>query len=99
MARLLARPRAPPTLATTSGTEYDPRVDRATLEQEVDAFVAAQRHRCLWFVRRDYLPSTDDERRWVLTEIQRRADRATFVRASELKQWLSPISSAASVDS
>jgi MoxR-like ATPase len=74
-------------------------VDRATLEREVDAFVAAQRDRCLWFMRRDYLPHTDDERRWVLTEIQRRADRATFVRASELERWLSPISNAASAES
>lgn len=74
-------------------------MDRATLEREVDAFVAAQRDRCLWFMRRDYLPHTDDERRWVLTEIQRRADRATFVRASELERWLSPISNAASAES
>jgi hypothetical protein len=74
-------------------------MDRPTFERAVDALVATQRDRCLWFVRHDYAPRTDAERLWVLTQIQQRADRATFVRASELKRWLSPNSNAASVDS
>lgn len=74
-------------------------MDRATLLREIDMFVDAQRDRCLWFVRRDYLPQTDDDRRWVLTQIQSRADRATFIRAGELKRWLSPTFSDVSADS
>jgi hypothetical protein len=74
-------------------------MDRAALIAEIDAFVDAQRDRCLWFVAHDYHPRTDDERRWILTEIQGHADRATFVRAGELKRCLSPISSDASADS
>jgi hypothetical protein len=74
-------------------------MDRASLEAEIDAFVELYRDRCLWFVRRDYVPRTDDERRWALTEIQRRGDRSAFTRAGELKRWLSAISSAASAAS
>ena len=73
------------------------RVEPEALHREIDALVEAQRDRCLWFLRADYLPCTDDERRWLLDEIQRRADRATFTRAAELKRWLSPPSNAASV--
>jgi hypothetical protein len=64
-------------------------MDRASLEAEIDALVGAQRDRCLWFARRDYLPRTDEERVWALTEIQRRGDRAAFVRAGGLKRCLS----------
>lgn len=71
-------------------------MDRTSLETEIDAFVASHRERCLWFVRPDYRPRTDRERLWALTEIQRRADRAAFVRAGELKRCLSTISSATS---
>jgi len=63
-------------------------MDRDALTAEIDAFVDAQRDRSLWFLARDYHPKTDDERRWILSEIQRRADRATFVRAAELKRCL-----------
>ena len=59
--------------------------------------IEAHRDRCLWFVRCDYRPQSDDERRWVLTEIQRRGDRATFAQAGLLKRCLSPTSSGASV--
>jgi len=74
-------------------------MDREALEQEIDAFVEAHRSRCLWFVRHDYRPASDDERRWVLTQIQRRCDRAAFARAAMLKRWLSPSSSDASAAS
>ena len=72
-------------------------MDRTKLEAEIDAFIETHRERCLWFVRRDYHPCTEDERRWLLTEIQRRSDRATFASAGLLKRCLSPISSGGSV--
>jgi hypothetical protein len=74
-------------------------MDRANLAAEIDAFIETHRDRCLWFVRRDFHPRTDDERLWLLTEIQRHSDRATFTRAGLLKRCLSPISSDASVAS
>lgn len=74
-------------------------MDRVSLIAEIDVLVEANRNRCLWFLRQDYLPTTDDERLWVLTQIQRRCDRATFVRAGLCKRWLSPTSSAASAGS
>ena len=72
------------------------RVDRDALERQIDELVDAHRDRCLWFVSADYRPRTDEERRWALTQIQRRCDRAAFTRAAILKRWLSPISSDAS---
>lgn len=75
-------------MAGFHGDAYDPLMDRDALTAEIDAFVDAQRDRSLWFLAHDYHPQTDDERRWVLSEIQRRADRATFVRAAELKRCL-----------
>jgi hypothetical protein len=74
-------------------------VDREALHHEIDAFVEAHRDRCLWFLQTDYRPRTDEERRWVLTQIQRRCDRAAFARAATLKRWLSPNSSDASAAS
>ena len=74
-------------------------MDRDAAITEIDRLVATERDRCLWFLRADYRPCTDDERRWVLTAIQGRADRATFARAAELKRWLSPISNDASAES
>ena len=71
----------------------------ATLASEIDAFVATQRAVCLWSVRPDYLPRTDEERLWVLTEIQRRADRDAFARAGQLKRGLSLTSGHACTDS
>jgi hypothetical protein len=74
-------------------------VDDSTARAEIDAFIQQHRDRCLWFVRLDYHPSTDEERRWLLTEIQRRGDRATFATASRLKRCLYPTSNDVSADS
>ena len=65
----------------------------------VDALVEANRLRCLWFLRRDYYPSSDEERERVLLHIERHGDRETYRRARELRRWLSPSSSARSAAS
>lgn len=57
------------------------------------------RHRCLWFLRRDYYPATIAEAERVLDAIQRHGDRDGFRRAARVRQWLSPPSSATSVGS
>ena len=55
----------------------------------VDELIDECRDTCLWWQRSDYYPRTDEERRRVLADIERRADRSTFQRAARLKRWLS----------
>jgi hypothetical protein len=74
-------------------------MDRQALIEEIDAFVDDHRDHCLWFVRTDFRPTTDEERRWVLTQIQRRSNQSAFARAATLKRWLSPRSNDASAAS
>lgn len=78
---------------------YDPSMERDRVRAEIDAFVETERDRSLWFLARAYKPRTDDERRWVLDQIQRHADRATFVRTAELERCLSQLSNEVSADS
>jgi hypothetical protein len=54
------------------------------------------RDRCLWFERRDFVPSTLEERLRVLDSIQRHGDLQAFRDAGELRQWLLRSSSATS---
>jgi hypothetical protein len=63
----------------------------------VNALVDECRSVALWFLRPDYYPQTDDERRRVLHAIQKHADVEVFKRAARLQEWLSRNSSAASV--
>ena len=69
---------------------------REDWETAVDALVEEYRLRCLWFLRADYRPTSDEERLQVLREIEKHGDREAFRRARELRAWLSLTSSAAS---
>ena len=64
--------------------------------QAVNDLVDEYRHRCLWFLRGDYYPTSDDERDRLLHYIQRYGDRRAYLRAAEIRQWLSRDSSARS---
>lgn len=57
------------------------------------------RTRCLWFLRPDYYPATREEWLRVLDAIERQGDRDGYVRAAQLRRWLSQISNAASAGS
>ena len=57
------------------------------------------RTRCLWFLQPGYYPSTRAEALRVLASIERNGDRAAFQRSAEIRQWLSPSSSAVSAGS
>jgi hypothetical protein len=59
----------------------------------VNGLVDEYRHRCLWFLRNDYYPATDDERYRVLEYIERHGDCRAYLRAAEVRQWLSRTSS------
>jgi hypothetical protein len=67
----------------------------AALRTLVDEY----RTRCLWFLEPDYYPATQGEALRVLEAIERHGDRAAFQRSSEIRQWLSQNSSAASAGS
>ncbi len=77
---------------------HDP-ASHADLARAIDAFVEECRGDALWFLRPDYLPRTDDERRRVLHAIQKHADLERYQRAARLQQWLSRYSSGASASS
>jgi hypothetical protein len=63
---------------------------RTGAREAVDSLVDANRLRCLWFLRADYYPSSDEERERVLLQIERHGDRDAYRRARELRRWLSP---------
>jgi hypothetical protein len=67
---------------------------REDIAAAVNALVDEYRHRCLWFLRADYYPTTDEERLRVLAQIERNGDREAFRRAGKVRQWLSQTSSA-----
>ena len=71
----------------------------ADVERAVDDLVARYRDQCLWFLRRDYRPTTRQARLRVLENIQRHGDREAFTQAAELREWLSHHSSAGSAGS
>lgn len=65
--------------------------------QGVRQLVDTHRLRCLWFLRPDFYPETAAEVLRVLSLIERQGDRNAFVKSAEIRQWLSPNSSARSV--
>jgi hypothetical protein len=69
------------------------------IAEAIDRLVDEYRHRCLWFLREDYYPITDDDRIRVLDAIARHGDVTAYRRASATRQWLSRRSSARSAAS
>jgi hypothetical protein len=65
-------------------------------QQALRALIDDYRARCLWYLRRDDYPQTLEQSLHVLDAIARHGDRAAFRRAAEIRQWLSPPSSASS---
>lgn len=70
-----------------------------TEEKDKRALEAARRlideHRadCLWYLREDLIPADRSLIIDLLRRIEERSDRATFVEARRLRQWLSRTSS------
>ena len=61
--------------------------DQAKL-RELGALVEQYRHQCLWYLRCDLVPTDVEGALRVLAAIEAHGDRAGFVKARELKQWL-----------
>jgi hypothetical protein len=64
----------------------------------VNRLVDEYRTRCLWFLRPDYYPATQEEQLRVLGYLERYGDVTAYQRANRLRQWLSHPCSAASVE-
>lgn len=64
-------------------------MQREEIHRRVDDLVERYRQRCLWFLRPDYVPDSDEARLRLLDQIQRNGDREAFIRAGEVKEWLS----------
>ena len=80
-------------------TFQDVRLSREELDRQVDRLVDACRVECLWSLRPDYYPRSDEERLRVLEAIQRHAGLEAWREAARLKRWLSALSSATSAGS
>ncbi len=65
------------------------REDGSSPDVAVTALVDEYRHRCLWFLRENYYPATDQERLKVLDYIQRYGDSDAFRRAGQVRRWTS----------
>ncbi len=61
--------------------------------------IAEHRSDCLWFLRDGLVPADRSRIIELLRKIENHADRATFVRARSLRQWLLRNSSATSAGS
>jgi hypothetical protein len=70
-----------------------------SVASSLHALIDDYRARCLCSLRSDYYPATYEETLRVLDAIERHGDRAAFQRASEIRRWLSPSSSASSAGS
>jgi hypothetical protein len=66
--------------------------------RQVHALVEANRARCLWFLREDYLPEDTESIARVLVYIERRGDLPTYIKARKIREWLSRNSSTTSAD-
>jgi hypothetical protein len=71
-------------------TETEPIAD--AVRRLVDEY----RDRCLWFLRVDYYPEGPEAILRTLDYIERHGDRQAYVRAAEIRRWLSRRSSASS---
>ncbi len=68
-----------------------------TFDETVHTLVDDYRARCLWFLRPDYYPKTQEEHLRVLGYIQKYGDQDAHIRASRIRRWLSQLSNVNSV--
>lgn len=57
--------------------------------ESIARLVEDYRAQCLWFLRSDYMPNTRAEVLRALSLIERYGDRAGYIRAREIRSWLS----------
>jgi uncharacterized protein (DUF3820 family) len=69
---------------------------KTDITERLTPLVNKYRSRCLWFLREDFFPGNMREALLVLDNIEKHGDREAFIEARRIREWLSPISSAAS---
>ena len=62
-------------------------------EAPLRSLIDEYRDRCLWFLARDYYPTTPAEALSVLAHIERSGDLKAFRQARQIREWLSRNSS------
>jgi hypothetical protein len=73
--------------------------ERDAILEDIRALVSEVRGSSLWFLNAAFQPMCEEEALRALRWIERRADRQTYVRARELREWLLRSSSAVSAGS
>ncbi len=68
-------------------------LEMGDIVRRVHALVDRCRVTCLWFLREDYMPGTAEEMFRVIRQIEEHGDRAAYVEAREIREWLSRNSS------
>ena len=63
-------------------------MDPAELAKQIDDLIDLHRPTCLWFLRSDYYPATDEERLGLLKAIQKQGGLDAFRQAGEFMKWL-----------
>jgi len=58
------------------------------IAEKLGSLVEDYRDRCLWFLRKDFMPTTPEEILRTLDQIERYGDRAAYERAEEIRRWL-----------
>jgi hypothetical protein len=82
-------------MATTIDT---PIIEQNDLFEEINKLVNENRQRCFWSMRRDFLPETNDARLRALKYLATYGDRATFVKARNLRDCLQLITNGQSAE-
>ena len=84
------------TIQIMTAMTKNPAQNDSSLFDEINKLVEAHRTECLWFMRKDYFPTTNPERLTVLRYLATYGDRATFVKARYFRDCLLQNSSAMS---
>jgi len=66
--------------------------------ERVNRLIDEYRTSCFWFARPDFFASTCEEAQQALRQIENHGTRAMFMRAAEVRQWLSPNPNSPSVN-
>jgi hypothetical protein len=56
--------------------------------KQAHALIEANRARCLWFLREDFLPEDPAGLIRAMQYIERRGDRKTYIEARTIREWL-----------
>lgn len=62
--------------------------DAPQMEERFESLCSEYRTRCLWFLRADYKPVTNEQKLRLLMYIERHGDLEAFRRVAPVRKWL-----------